>query len=396
MTKKLYYKDPYKREFDAVITGVEPGKEGTVRITLDATCFYPKGGGQPADTGTINGAPVVDVRKDGEEVIHILDVDPGFLEGGTVHGVVDWDHRYDFMQQHSGQHLISGAFYQIGGVNTVSVHLGEEITTVELDAESVEDEILKQVEKRVNQTICMNLPIGSEWIDEAQLDAGSLRREVKVSGLIRVVSVEETDRVACGGVHVATTGEIGLVKLVGTETIRRHLRTIWKIGDRAYEDYRLKSVVAGALVDLFSSPLEKLTEAAKSTLGRLDIAEKALGNAEERRATDAARSFISSGEGVITHTFDDEDGKFLKSLATTLIAEGAECFCLLNRQAGRLQWFAGVPAGMEELNLKPALDEILPLIEGKGGGKAPLWQGVGGRIESAEEFLLAFRRKTGR
>lgn len=392
MTEKLYYSDPYKRDFDAVITGVQPS-DGQLHVTLDATCFYPEGGGQPADRGTLNGRRVLDVRKDGDEVIHVLEAESTLAEGGTAHGQIDWDRRYDFMQQHSGQHLISATFYRIGGIGTVSVHLGDEISTVELDAESVDEELLEQVETAVNQVVCMNVPIQASWFDEEKLDTGSLRRELKVSGAIRVVSIEDTDRVACGGVHVANTGEIGLIKLVGTEVIRKHLRTVWKIGERAYDDYRLKSEVSARLVDLFSSPLAELESAARKTLERLEAAEKAVREAEEKRARDTAASIAETDDTVITHTFDNEDNKFLKSVATTLISQGRKNFCLLNIQPGRLQWLAGVPEEAQDTNLKPGLDEILPIIDGKGGGKPPLWQGVGTRIEAAHEFLDAFRGK---
>lgn len=394
MTKKLYYKDPYKREFDAVITDVRTDDNG-VKVLLDATCFYPEGGGQPADRGTINGTSVTDVRKEADEVIHVLEGEPVMSKGGMVHGVLDWDHRFDFMQQHTGQHLISGAFYQIAGIGTVSVHLGEEISTVELDVESAEIETLASVEKRVNQSICMNLPVQTDWVDEEELDTGSLRRELKVSGAIRVVSVEETDRVACGGVHVGRTGEIGLVKLIGTEIVRNHLRTIWKIGQRAYDDYELKTQVCGRLIDLFSSPLADLETAAKNNIEKLGAAEKALHESAEKRAADAAASLLSAGDSVITAVFNNEESKFLKSVATSLIGKGTLPFCLLNLQEGRVQWLAGVPSGSGDTNLKPLIDELLPIIDGKGGGKPPLWQGVGTKLDAADDFLSSFRERAG-
>lgn len=240
VTEKLFYKDPYKQDFDGVVTGIETDEKKGVRILLDRTCFYPEGGGQPSDSGDLNGVPVLDVRKEGDEVVHLVSDTSAFAIGGMVHGVVDWERRYDFMQQHTGQHLISAAFFNTREINTVSVHLGEEISTVELDVEKIEDEILVEVERAANLAICMNRSISTEWVTDDELDTATLRRAPKVSGDIRVVSVEDLDRVACGGVHVGRTGEVGLVKLVGTELMRGHLRTIWKIGTRAYDDYQKK------------------------------------------------------------------------------------------------------------------------------------------------------------
>ncbi len=389
MTEKLYYKDPYKREFDAVATAIERDGERGFKVTLDRTCFYPEGGGQPADRGLLNGIPVKDVRKEGEEVIHLLGDTPAFSEGGMVHGSIDWERRYDFMQQHSGQHLISGFFFTAKGINTVSVHLGEEISTVELDVGTAEEDLLEHVERVVNRSICLNSPIQAEWIEEGELDAGTLRRELKVSGSIRIVSVAGADRVACGGVHVGRTGEIGLVKLVGTEVIRGHLRTIWKIGDRAYDDYRLKTRLTSRFVDLLSAPLEDLEAAVTGMLERQLTVERALRETEGQRAEDTARALAAAGENVITRIFKNEESKFLKSVATALITAATSPFCVMSLREGKLVWFAGAPVG--SYDLKPTLDELLPLIEGKGGGKPPLWQGVGGKIEAACEFLSAFK-----
>jgi alanyl-tRNA synthetase len=391
VTEKLFYKDSYKQEFDAVVTGVEPVDGGGFRILLDRTCFYPEGGGQPSDKGTINDIPVLDVRKEGDEVVHLIGDTPAFTVGGMVHGVIDWDHRYDFMQQHSGQHLISGAFFTADGINTVSVHLGEEISTVELDIETAAEDTLEHVERSVNRSICRNSPIQTEWISDEELDADTLRRAPKVSGMIRIVSAEGTDRVACGGVHVGRTGEIGLVKLVGTEVIRGNLRSIWKIGERAYDDYRLKSLITTHLVDRFSAPLGDLEAAVAGMLEKQSTIEKALREAEGRRAEDFARAMAADGENVITRVFENEESKFLKTVATALVSAEASPFCLVSKMEGRLFWSAGAPGGLSDL--KPALDELLPLIDGKGGGKIPLWQGVGGRVDGAEEFLAAFRAK---
>ena len=320
MTEKIFYRDPYKRQFDAVVECLlPPDPRGRYGAILDRTCFYPEGGGQPADHGTIDGAAVVDARKEGDDVVHLTEEPLAVSEGAPVHCELDWERRYDYMQQHSGQHLVSAAFYQLKGINTVSVHLGDTYCTVELDVETVDADTLASVERRANDTICTNIPIQTEWIEDGEIELSSLRRAPKVAGSIRVVSVEEVDRAACGGVHVERTGEIGLIKSVGIETIRGHARTIWKIGRRAYDDYQAKSEVCDRLVELFSAPRGELEEAAKRLLDRLGEAEKRAKDEECRRAALIAENLAGSGESAITVSFPEEGDGFHRQVASALL-----------------------------------------------------------------------------
>ena len=384
MTEKLYYEDPYKKEFDAGVVEIEAAKE-YYRIVLDNTCFYPEGGGQPADIGLIGDVAVFDAKKEGDNVIHLCNEKPSFQPGNVVHGAVDWSHRFDFMQQHSGQHVISGALFAHEGINTLSVHMGLEYTTIEVDVPSISRPVIDAVEDVANKTIWENLDINSSWVDDSDISSLDLRRAPKVSGKIRIVQIEGADRVACGGVHVRRTSEIGLVKSIGVESIRGHARLVWKIGRRAIEDYRVKSDTCRSLIDTLSSPLGSIVAAVEDVVNRLNAQKRETNEVQQKYADVIAKYLIMQPDYAITHRFEGEERGFLKLVARPL-QESSRPFCLINLQDEAVQWCVGLPAN----GSKEILAELLPIIDGKGGGKPPLWQGVGSGSEKAHEFLKRF------
>ena len=235
-TELLYYKDPYQTDFTATVLSVEKvtGKEEKWDVILDRTCFYPEGGGQPSDFGEIDGIRVEHVYKKDGDIFHRMVAAPDIKE---VYCRIDWSHRYDYMQQHTGQHIISGALYE-SGYETISVHQGMSITTIEVDKSDIPDEDLKLIEDLSNRVISKNIGVCSEWVNDTELEGLSLRRQSKVSGKIRIIRVGDYDQVACGGVHTKSTGEIECVKYVSVEKIRGHARIGWKIGRRVLDDYK--------------------------------------------------------------------------------------------------------------------------------------------------------------
>lgn len=236
MTDLLYYKNVYQVEFKAKILSIDQVKDKYV-IVLDATCFYPEGGGQPADAGWLNDVRVVDVQSQNGEVIHYTE-DP--IKGETVRGKIDWEKRFDFMQQHTGQHLLSQSLVRVGKYRTVSVHLGDSYTSVEIDAAQIPDEEIYTVEKIANEAIGKNLPIETHWVDPAEVHRYHLRKPPPKVEKVRVVQIEGFDSSSCGGTHVSRTGEVGIIKIIGQEKIRGHVRLLAKIGQRAIQDYDRK------------------------------------------------------------------------------------------------------------------------------------------------------------
>jgi len=399
MTKLLYYDDPELLEFDARVEEVTTHR-GKPALVLSQTAFYPEGGGQPADHGTIGGLAVVDVSKSDGVVYHLVDRDPDAgVKGETVRCAVDAVRRRDFMQQHTGQHILSAALLSVGNHNTVSVHQGDEYTTIEVSSDSVTDEELARVQQMANEAIEADLPVRTVFVDESEVGNYPLRRPPKVSGTIRLVQVGELDCVACGGVHVTRTGKIRLVQALAVESIRGNTRIAWRIGDRALRDYDDKNRIVreiGAHLSAQPSELAERVAARSEQMRFLEMELKRLWSrvyaGEAASLLSAAQADGSGGEGattVVTATYDDEPRDFLRGVMEALVTNTGVAACLVNVTEGSVQWSIGAGEGAE---LEWArMKELLPLIDGKGGGKPPIWQGIGGAGDGVGEFLERFR-----
>lgn len=225
MTERLYYTDAWLRAFDARV--VERRDEGR-RIYLDRSAFYPTSGGQPHDTGLLGSVAVLDVVDEGDRVAHVLAAP---LEGDAVRGEIDWPRRFDYMQQHTGQHLLSALFADRYGWPTVSVHFGPEDSTLDLDTPSVDEEVLREVEQVANELVAEARPVAVAF-EEAERAVG-LRKAPTRPGMLRIVTIDGVDRSACGGTHVSTTSQIGPVLLRRQEKVKRSARIEFVCGGRA-------------------------------------------------------------------------------------------------------------------------------------------------------------------
>ncbi|MFO7780969.1 MAG: alanyl-tRNA editing protein [Spirochaetia bacterium] len=390
MTETLYYEDPYLTEFDARVVSTATDQAG-VWVELDRTCFYPEGGGQPADRGRLDDMPVLDVQKRDGRILHLVTNAPA---GATVNGRLDEAMRRDYMQQHTGQHIISAVMIEVGGYETISVHQGEEYTTVDFAAADIPREDLERAEARANAVVGENRPVTTFHAESGEAADLGLRRPPKFEGKIRIVEVEGIDRVACGGVHCTRTGEVGIIKLIGTEKIRGDVRTVWKIGDRALADYRLKTDVCNTLVDAFSAKIPELPVRAAKLEESLRQAEYEIGQLQKRLAAQIAEGLAGEARSVITHHFTAEAKELFRAVAEDLAERPGIAALLTNETDDRLQWIIVAGEGVE-LDFDRVRTEILPLVDGKGGGKPPIWQGVGNRPAGAEELAAGFRRLAG-
>jgi alanyl-tRNA synthetase len=226
MTERLYYTDSYCARFEAVITDVVPGS--APRVYLDRTAFYPTSGGQPHDSGSLNGVRVSDVVDEGERIAHVVQ---GEVRSGAVTGVIDWQRRYDHMQQHTGQHVISALFADSLGARTLSVHFGADAATVDIDVASIADGALRDVERRANEIAWENRHV-SVTFENAEAVAG-LRKAPERAGELRVVSIDGLDRSACGGTHVRGTSEIAPILFRRSERVKKAVRVEFLCGGRA-------------------------------------------------------------------------------------------------------------------------------------------------------------------
>jgi alanyl-tRNA synthetase len=395
MTDRLYYTDAYLRIFTARVTAAEPR-----RVILDRTAFYPTSGGQPNDIGTLAGAPVTDVIDDGQDIIHVL-AERDALEtpapGSEVQGALDWGRRFDHMQQHTAQHVLSAVFARVLGAETVSVHLGGS-STIDLAVPALSAEDARRVEDEASQIVFDNRPVTVRFVDEDQVVALGLRRPPKRTGMIRVVEVADCDRSACGGTHVRATGEIGPVLLRRWERSRGHLRVEFLSGWRALADYRSKH----ALVSEWSARLTVSERDLGGALDRLAASardqERALSEARERliihEAVERLAAAVSKGgRKILRLAVSGREAGEIRQLLREMTGREPSVVLAGDEASGRL-YFArsqGEGPGMAALMADACRSE-----GGRGGGTAEFAQGAVPPGESVTRALAIAEEAAGR
>jgi len=391
-TEKLFYKDINKTEFKAKILEVKKEKKGYL-VILDKTCFFPESGGQPADKGWINKIPVVNVRKKDDCICHYLAENPGT---GSVSGRIDMEWRRDYMQQHTGQHIISGALWKVGKYKTVSVHMGSDYTTIEIDSQRISPKNLEKVENLANQVINRNLPIKLIVIDEQEIDQFELRKPCQIHEEIHLVQIRDFDCVGCGGLHFASTGPVKFVKCVGTEKIRAHARLSWKIGERAFKDYRGKDKIISELRHILGTREDSFVQKI-NTLNTEGVIIKRKNNLLISRLADMIAQNLYQNQmeqtrsdyGIVTEFWNDEDDDLIKKISKNLLKRKNILICLVNIKKENIQWVIGCSQEVNFMFDKYKSD-LMAQINGKGGGRHPLWQGTGQKPEKAAVFLSIF------
>ncbi len=382
MTERLYDADPYLREFSArVVRRTDRG------VVLDRTAFYPAGGGQPCDLGTLGGAPVTDVVEEGEEIVHVAE---GPLEG-EVRGIIDWDRRRDHMQQHHGQHLLSEAFLRAAGAQTTGFHLGREASTIDLDR-AVSPEKAAEAEDEANRAVRDNLPVDVAWRPLEEARKLPMRKPPPDQPRIRVVTVKGYDCQACCGTHPRATGEVGAVLVTDLERLKDGTRVHFVCGSRAVrrarEDVRVLKAV-GAKLSAGRGDLEKAVDRVREESA---AARRQLLAAEKKLAEFLGRELAARGR-VVVEVFEDRGIEYLRMLATQVAAHPGRVAIL----GGTGETSSLVLARSQDvaLDLRPLFKEALAMIGGKGGGPANFVQGGGpGRdvraaLRRAEEMVLA-------
>jgi len=363
-TRRLYFEDAYLTEFDA--EAVETREhEGRPAVVLDQTAFYPDSGGQPWDRGTLGGAAVLEVLGLDGAIVHVLD---RTLERGPVRGRVDRTRRFDHMQQHTGQHVLSQAFFEVLKGETRSFHLGPDVSTLEIGLGAATEADLDRVEDRANAVVWEDREVKTYFVPEERIGEVPLRRPPKKSGLLRVVEVDGFDYSACGGTHVHRTGEIGLIRLGPAERIRGNLRFEFLCGARALRDYRAKDRATRALAGTFSCAASGVA----AQVNRLGAEHKALKKRarrlEERLASFEAGAIIRSAAGrIIAAVLEDRSPDEARFLALNIVKNGE--FAVAYGAPGDDQ--AHLVAARSE-SLKADLRQLIPAVAAvapvKGGG----------------------------
>lgn len=256
MTKKIYEQDAYQKEGEASILDILE-ENGQIKVILDQTIFYPEGGGQPADKGTINNIQVLDVQETKGTVYHTMAARP---QGPRAQMKIDWDRRFDFMQQHSGEHILSGIFHSEYGAVNKGFHLGDEIVTIDIDMKTITQDQLNHVEHLANQAIYAAKAVYQDVTDKEGLIKYSPRKQIQAEGDIRIVTIEGTDVCPCCGTHVQNSAEVGIIKILKTEAHKGMNRITFVCGARALKDYTMRSEIITKLKQALNADEESLTQ----------------------------------------------------------------------------------------------------------------------------------------
>jgi len=386
----LYYQDVMLREFNATIVNKGTEADGRNYVVLSNTAFYPTGGGQPHDTGTLNDIEVIEVEKINDEIRHYIQGDSSRLVG-EVHGQLNWQRRFDHMQQHAGQHILTAAFVELFDAPTVSFHLGSEQVTIDIAVDALTEEQLVAAEDRANEIILENRPIETTWITEKELENYSLRKEIAVTGDIRLVIIPDFDYNGCGGTHPTSTGQVSAIKILGTEKMKGNIRVSFVCGHRVLAELAMRKKVLADVARQLSVPEAEAATALTKILTTQKSTEKALVAAKEELLNYEAKTLVSNEKSIITAAFTQRTMQELQKLARTIVAEQTESIVLLvSENEDRLQFVAARGAKVEK-SMKDIAAKALSLINGKGGGSDQMVQGGGERIISTEQLFEAMQ-----
>jgi alanyl-tRNA synthetase len=366
MTERLYYTDSYLHQFQARVISVDGQK-----VCLDRTAFYPTSGGQPFDIGALNGVSVIDVVDEDDRVVHILEKP---LAPGDVTGEIDWTRRFDHMQQHTGQHLLSAVFVELFGISTVSFHMGSAVSTIDVSAASLSPSQTERIEERCAEIVAEARPVLITF-EDATADLG-LRKASERTGTFRIVAIEGLDRSACGGTHVRSTSEIGRLQIRKLEKIRATTRVEFVCGTRAIRaaraDYRLLSDVAHTL----STPFEEIPALISAQIEK----SKALEKTCQRLSTELAKregaelhaSTAPGEDGIrrVTHAGPIDDAVRIRAQA--FIAGGKAIFLAVSVDPPSVLLAASTDSGVHAGN---KVKEAVSAAGGRGGGNQTVAQG---------------------
>lgn len=386
MTTRLYIEDEYLKEFDAKVISISEVKDSKFEVILDATAFYPEKGGQPSDLGYIGDAKVLDVVEKDEDVIHIVD---RVLEKAQYHCKIDWDRRFENMQQHAGQHLLAAAFLKKIDGYTVSMHIGSEINTIDVDKENISDDEVCEVEKLANTIIYENRDINKFIVDKEGAAKLPLRKTPKVDTNIRIVEIKDFDMSPCGGTHVKKTGEIGIIKIIKHEKYKKMTRIEFLCGVRALRDYDTKNSQAYTISNLLSSKVEELVSAVEKSIEDKNKLESTIRQQNQNLLDLEIKQIVFEAKKVKCNlsiiTFKDKTIDDLRYMAEKLASEhNMNAIFGIEKEKKQI-----VVSKIDALDVD--LGKKMREVPGvRGGGKGNLFQGVIDDFSHLDEIAKIF------
>ncbi|MCY6356434.1 alanyl-tRNA editing protein [Clostridium sp. ZS2-4] len=381
MTEKLYYSDSYLKECEAEIVDVIK-KEEKIFVVLDKTPFYPEGGGQPSDAGNINGIKVIYVYEKDNIIYHQVEKE---LKCGKAVCSVDFERRFDFMQQHSGEHLLSGAIHKLYKGNNKGFHLGEDYVTLDIDIYPFTDNMVQEIEREVNKYIYMNEPFTTYIVDKKNLDKVPLRKKIAVDEDIRIVEAKDMDCCPCCGTHVLRTGEIGLIKILKVEKYKGMSRIYIKCGKRAYEDFKVKHNIISTLSRQFSTDENCLLKNVNKQSEEIFNLKRSLNDLKTKLAEEEALKLIEySNENFIFKSYENKNFEEITYIREALSKK--PYIVILTSLKDKKILFAN------NTNIKLSCGRIfkehIKNFNGKGGGSDIKAQGSFNNTEDLEDFYM--------
>jgi len=402
VTERLYYHDSFLHEFDAQVEEVVSA-DSRQAIVLDRTAFYPTSGGQVFDTGWIlsgaNKLRVTEVvEKDDGTILHVFEAPPQLEKGSRVHGQIDIDRRRDHMQQHSGQHVLSAALIQLFNMPTVSFHMGDESCSIDLDTKNLTSNQVEQAETLANEVVMQTRTVAIRFVTQQEAQGLGLRKLPPVErDKLRLIDISDFDLTACGGTHVASTGQIGCILLRKTEKVRQGWRVEFVCGKRAVVTARRDYATLVESAGLFSSHIWEVPQQVRKAQEEVRALRKSREQvleelAEAQAAKLLAETLEAGGRKIVARVFADRDVAFIKLLAQKLTRQSAPAIALLGTSLGQATLVFAQSAG-QPFDMGALMKEALAGLGGRGGGSKDMAQGGPVRAEGLDAALQALAAK---
>ncbi len=396
-TERLYYTDSHLTEFEARVVAVTESVSGWCAVTLDRTAFYPTGGGQPSDTGTLDSTPVLEcIDQDDGDMLHVIQ-GRAPLVGATVRGRVDWERRQDHIQQHTGQHILSQAFVALYGAETHSFRMMDDASEIDVALKDPADERIERAIERANSIIWEDRPVRVRLVTPEEAAELPLRKDSAREGELRIIEIEDFDLSPCGGTHAHRTGEVGHIAARSWERAKGLVRIEFVAGRRATADYRRANRTARRVAALFSAARDEAPTAVARLLEENKQLTRRIRTFEEESARVEGDELVRNaaprvdGLRVIARIFDGRDAEMLKHLALAVIAhpQTVALFGSRDGETARLVFArsADAPGDMNVL-----LREACLMLDGRGGGRPDMAQGGGHHVEKLDDAIEAAAR----
>ncbi len=378
MTEKNYHQNSYIKEIKAKVLKKE--KEGDLwKILPDKTIVYPGGGGQPQDRGFIENFEIVKIKEENGKIFHYIKED---IKKDEISISIDFKKRYDYMQQHTAQHLLSEVLIRLYNYETLSFSIGEEHSSIEINTKHFDFNKIKETEEFCLNQILKSIPVKIYYTNDSS--SVPFRKPPKVKDNIRVVEIENFDYSACGGTHLKNTSEISLIKIIKTDKVRSNIRLYYVAGYRALNDYQNKNRIILEAQKILGRPQEELIDGLNEFKDKYERLRKEIKNYKKREIEDEIEKIIKSSEDFIFKVFEDEDIKDLKFMAKKITSSGKNILFVSKNPTK----FLIIGRGKGDINLKELSGKIFSIVKGRGGGREDWIEGKLEDLSDVEKLKL--------